>query len=323
MLLHSCIRGFYSKVYTRSSRTYHIQVSPKLVLPSFAKINLGLKVLNRRADGFHDICTVFQTISLSDTITFESADELCLKCSDETIPTDERNLIIKAANLLRERFSIPLGARIYLEKVIPSPGGLGGGSSNAAVALLGLNRLWSIGASIGELHELAATLGSDVPFFLYGGTAIGTGRGTELEQVDDIEASNMVVVTPNIAVSTMEAFRVLEVRRLTSDVTERILLNCRFRAEQCGFAEFDLDNDFEKTVFSIHPEIGDVKRDLLELGAVRAAMSGSGASVFGIFDNIETRQTALKALGNRPNWRSFAVAAISRSEYREALKQVF
>lgn len=280
-------------------------------------------MLNRREDGFHDICTVFQTISLCDAITFESADELRLKCSDETIPTDERNLIIKAANLLRVRFSIPFGAKIHLEKVIPSPGGLGGGSSNAAVALLGLNRLWSIGASIDELHEIASTLGSDVPFFLYGGVAFGTGRGTEIEPLDDLDLSNIVIVTPNIAVSTMEAFRLLEVRRLTSDETERILLNCRFRVEQGGFAEFDLDNDFEKSVFSIHPEIGDVKRTLLELGAVRAAMSGSGASVFGIFDNIETRQTALKALGDRPNWRSFAVAAISRSAYREALKQVF
>lgn len=279
-------------------------------------------MLNRRADGFHDICTIFQTISLCDTITFESGDELRLKCSDETIPIDEQNLIIKAANLLRELFSISLGATIHLEKVIPSPGGLGGGSSNAAVALLGLNMLWSVGASIDELRELAASLGSDVPFFLYGGTALGTGRGTEIEPLDDIELSDIAVVTPNIRVSTANAFGALEPRDLTSGESERILLNCRFRAGRGGFADFGLDNDFEKTVFSTYPEIGDVKKTLLELGAVRAAMSGSGASVFGIFDNTETRQTALKALGNRPNWRSFAVAAISRTNYREALKQV-
>lgn len=280
-------------------------------------------MLNRRADGFHDICTVFQTISLCDTITFEPSDQLSLQCSNNYVPTDERNLILRAANALKAKFAIDKGSTIYLEKTIPSPGGLGGGSSNAAVALLGLNKLWSVGASIEELRELAVTVGSDVPFFLFGGTAFGTGRGTEIEPLDDIDLANIAVVTPNISVSTANAFGSLEPRDLTSGESERILLNCRFRAERGGFADFDLDNDFEKTVFSIHSEIGDVKRTLLELGAVRAAMSGSGASVFGIFDNTETRQTALKALGNRPNWRSFAVAAISRSTYREALKQVF
>ena len=257
-------------------------MSPKLVLPSFAKINLGLKVRSRRADGFHDICTIFQTISLCDTITFEPADQISLQCLDKTVPTDERNLIIRAGRLLKERFSISKGANIYLDKVIPSPGGLGGGSSNAVVALLALNKLWSIGASIDELHGIAAMLGSDVPFFLYGGTAIGTGRGTDVEPVGDIEVSNILVVTPNISVSTAEAFASLDPRHLTSGESERILLNCRFRAEQGGFADFDLDNDFEKTVFAAHSEIGDVKDRLLELGAVRAAMSGSGASVFGI-----------------------------------------
>jgi 4-diphosphocytidyl-2-C-methyl-D-erythritol kinase len=298
-------------------------VSLKLVLPSFAKINLGLKVLNKRADDFHDICTIFQTISLCDTITFEPADQLSLQCSDKTVPTDDRNLILNAANALKAKFAIDKGSVIYLEKKIPSPGGLGGGSSNAAVALLGLNKLWSIGASIDKLHEMAALLGSDVPFFLSGGTAIGTGRGTAIEPISDIELSNILVVTPNISVSTAEAFASLEPRHLTSEESERILLNCRFRAERGVFTGFDLDNDFEKTVLAAHSEIGDVKDRLLELGAARTAMSGSGASVFGIFDNTETRQTALKALGDRPNWRSFAVAAISRSEYREALKQVF
>ncbi len=280
-------------------------------------------MLNGRADGFHDICTIFQTISLCDTITFTAADQLSLQCSDKTVPTDEQNLIFKAANALKAKFAIDKGAAIYLEKIIPSPGGLGGGSSNAAVALFGLNKLWSIGASSDELHELAATLGSDVPFFLYGGTTIGIGHGTEIESIGDIELSDIAVVTPNIAVSTAEAFRLLEVHRLTSGESERILLNCRFQAEKGDINALDLDNDFEKVVFSMYPEIGDVKDRLLELGAVRAAMSGSGASVFGIFDNQETRQTALKALGDKPNWRSFAVAAISRLEYREALKQVF
>jgi 4-diphosphocytidyl-2C-methyl-D-erythritol 2-phosphate synthase len=200
---------------------------------------------------------------------------------------------------------------------------MGGGSSNAAVTLMALNQLWSVGATAEVLHEMARLLGSDVPFFLHGGRALGTGRGTEIEPLEEVQVPHILVVTPDLSVSTAKAFAALGSRDLTSGESERILLNCRFQARRSSFAEFDLENDFEKTVFSDYPEIGAVKKELLDNGAVTAAMSGSGASVFGIFDNIETRQTALKALGDRPNWRSFAVATISRTEYREALKQVF
>lgn len=295
----------------------------KLVLPSFAKINLGLRVLSRRPDSFHDLCTVFQTVSLHDTITISAAAGIEMTCSDPDVPVDDTNLVIRALKLMSERFGISAGARIHLEKCIPSPGGLGGGSSNAAVALLGFNRFWNINAAIEELHELAEEIGSDVPFFLYGGTALGTGRGTEIEPLPDIKPENMVIVTPNVSVSTKEAFLSLDSRNLTTEEANRILLNCRFGGEKGNIALLDLANDFEKPVFSMYPEIHSVKGTLLALGAIRAALSGSGASVYGLFDNLETRQTALKALGGEANWRSFAVAAISRSVYREALKEVF
>lgn len=284
-------------------------------LPSFAKINLHLRVLGKRGDGFHEIFTVFQTISLADELTFESSGKLELQCEDPSVPAGDTNLIIRAAREL----SSDRGARITLRKRIPMGGGLGGGSSNAATALIGLNRLWGLERSVKELDLVGAGLGSDVPFFLSGGTAIGSGRGTEIESVEDFGASNLVVVTPDVHVSTGEAYTGIQAENLTIAEANRILRVCRSEAESPDFLRSALVNDFEPTVFARFPEIGRAKKTLLELGADRVLMSGSGASVFGIFDKEETRQAALKALDNEVNWRKFAVAAVSRDEYREKL----
>src|SRR5262245_24486181 len=147
-------------------------MSSAFSLPSFAKINWFLRVLGKRPDGYHELCTLFQTISLCDVIHFAESDALRLTCGDPGIPTDDQNLIIKAVHALSALTGKTRGAEIHLEKRIPSPGGLGGGSSNAAVALIGLARLWEIHLKTPELLRIAAQLGSDVPFFLYGGTAI-------------------------------------------------------------------------------------------------------------------------------------------------------
>ncbi len=290
-----------------------------ITVPSFAKINLDLRIAGRRDDGFHDICTIFQTISLADAIRFEASDSLTLTCSDAGIPTDEQNLIIRAANELLRFTGKQCGATIHLEKNIPSPGGLGGGSSNAAVTLMALCDIWELQLSSEELLTIAAVLGSDVPFFFCGGTAIGTGRGTEVEPITDLSSPFMILITPDVAVDTAKAYSRLNAARLTKEDSNRILLNYRFWAVNVDLRSADLKNDFEKTVFAAFPEVERVKAKLLELGAVKALLSGSGASVFGIFDNQETRQTAMKALGNEANWRSFAVATVTREDYRGAL----
>ena len=137
-----------------------------LTLPSFGKINLHLQVIGRRPDGFHDLCTVFQTISLHDTITISPNDEIELTCSDPSIPLGDGNILIRAAATLREQSGCRIGAKICLEKRLPAPGGLGGGSSNAALVLLALRKLWNLDLSIERLHDIAESLGSDVPFFL-------------------------------------------------------------------------------------------------------------------------------------------------------------
>jgi 4-diphosphocytidyl-2-C-methyl-D-erythritol kinase len=296
-------------------------------LPSFAKINLYLKVLGKRDDGFHELCTVFQTVSLHDRLTFEENEKLLLTCDDPSIPAGGENLIIKAAGILRDNFGVAKGARIHLEKKIPAPGGLGGGSSNAAVALLGLAKLWEIKITPEELTRMGRELGSDVPFFFHGGRAIGTGRGEEITPIDQPAGQTgekyLLIVTPDVDVSTREAFAGLKTPRLTPEALKSNLIVCRFEAETLDLRHTTLINDFEKSVFETAPEIRRVKERLQTSGAARVLMSGSGASVFGIFDTQETRQATLKAIDNEKNWRKFAVAAISRDEYREALKEVY
>ncbi|MFN6963036.1 MAG: 4-(cytidine 5'-diphospho)-2-C-methyl-D-erythritol kinase [Pyrinomonadaceae bacterium] len=294
----------------------------EIVLPSFAKINLSLRVVGKRPDGYHELCTTFQSVSLADRMTFTPADRLSLECTDPGLPI-EGNLVLRAAEALRSRYGVTAGAAIRLEKRIPFPGGLGGGSSNAAVTLLALNRLWSIGADVSALAAIGGTLGADVPYFFYGGRALGTGRGDAIDELEDLQLGPLLIVVPDVDVPTADAFRGLNFNGLTSENPERILQICREEADPSVFAPGAAVNDLEPSVFENFPEVARVKRSLIDLGATHAAMSGSGASVFAVFDKEETRHTAIKALDNEVNWRKFAVAAISRSEYREALRSVF
>ncbi|MFN2501376.1 MAG: 4-(cytidine 5'-diphospho)-2-C-methyl-D-erythritol kinase [Pyrinomonadaceae bacterium] len=292
---------------------------PAFTLPSFAKINLYLRILGKRKDGFHELFTVFQTVSLHDTFHFSEGDDLVLSCSDPRIAVREDNLIMRAARALQGRYGLTRGATIHLEKRIPSPGGLGGGSSNAAVTLIALCRLWQLPPADAEIQSIAKELGSDVTFFLYGGTAAGLGRGEKIERMPDVTADNVLIVTPDVAVPTGEAFASVGADRLTNDDPNRILGVCRLEAKSLDLHHSVLINDFEASVFSSYPETMRVKETLLKLGSVNAALCGSGASVFAIFDKTETRQAAQKALERESTWRKFAVATVSRDQYREML----
>ena len=221
----------------------------ELKIPSFAKINWFLNILGKRSDGFHEICTVFQTVSLFDNLTFSENDELVLKCDDERIPTDKNNLIIKAGELLREQFNVKKGAKIHLEKNIPSPGGLAGGSSNAAVTLIGLAAIWELEIGFEELGKIAAKIGSDVPFFLRGGTALGSGRGTEIESLPDLEEKFLLIVTPEVNVSTVKAYKKLNASDLTRNDDVSILQVCRRKAAEIDLRRTILTNDFENVIF--------------------------------------------------------------------------
>jgi len=284
-------------------------------LKSFAKINLGLRVHGKLETGYHLISTVFQTISLHDTLIFEPASEISLECDDSSIPTDGRNLVVRSAELLRERFGYRGGARITLQKSIPSPGGLGGGSSNAAVTLLGLSKLWQLQAQFVDLFELGGEIGADVPFFLFGGTAKGCGRGDEIIPMEDVSPGHVLVVTPDFGIPTAEAFSALNRPFLTSDGAQSILRVCHSPSETVLEG-----NDFEDWAFERYPELAEMAERLRRSGASEVGLSGSGSSIFALFEKEETRQATLKALQSS-KWRMFAVATVTRSEYRDAFSK--
>jgi 4-diphosphocytidyl-2-C-methyl-D-erythritol kinase len=292
----------------------------RFTLPSFAKINLTLRVLGRRADGYHEIETVFQTVTLDDRLTFAARDDgrLELACDAPGVPCDETNLVHRAAVALRERYGVARGAYVHLEKKIPAGGGLGGGSSNAAVALIGLARLWELEADRRALVEIGASLGADVPFFLTGGTAFGTGRGTDIYPLADLPTRQLLIVSPHVEVSTAAAYKSLNAHALTKAVSPANLAVSRAQAEISRSLYAALRNDFEPVVYGLYPEIGRARDALAEAGASGALLSGSGASVFGLFENVHERDRAQAALKVEAGWRVFACATLSRSAYAEA-----
>jgi 4-diphosphocytidyl-2-C-methyl-D-erythritol kinase len=235
---------------------------------SFAKINWALRITGKRPDGFHELETVFQTISLHDEVTFASAPSTSLICDDASIPTDDSNLVLRAARAI----DAP-PTRITLRKRIPAGGGLGGGSSNAATTLLAL------GGSRDDLAAIALSLGSDVPFFLMGGTAYATGRGEVLTPMAPMAGIPLLLVLPEERVLTKDAFA--RVTRFSEPLGI---------AAYRDFAKFT--NDFEEPVFSMLPILRTYKERLLEAGATWASMTGSGSTIVGAFADAAARDRA-------------------------------
>lgn len=290
-------------------------------LQSFAKINWRLRVMGRRADGFHELRTIFQTVTLHDKLTFIARDDdkLHLTSDSTDIPLDESNLILRAAVALRERREVRRGASIHLEKIIPVEAGLGGGSSNAAIALIGLAHLWEIETHTQELTEIGAELGADVPFFFVGGTALGTGLGTKVSSVNEVVAEHLLIIKPKAKVSTVEAYKALNSPALTKVESDIILSISRADEQFTDSYPIALHNDFEPVVFPIKPEIERAKDALLHLGARSALLAGSGSSVFGVFENSVAQTHALETLKRESVWRIFPCATLSRKVYLEAL----
>ncbi|MDT4955014.1 MAG: 4-diphosphocytidyl-2-C-methyl-D-erythritol kinase [Acidobacteriota bacterium] len=290
-------------------------------LPSFAKINWALRVLGLRPDGFHELRTIFQTITLHDKLKFTARDDdqLQLTCDSPDIPVDESNLILRAAIALRDQYGARKGASIHLEKVIPVEGGLGGGSSNAAIALLGLSNLWEIKTNKQELTEIGSRLGADVPFFLTGGTALGMGLGTDVRPMDEVMAAYLLIVKPHSKVSTAQAYKSLNAPALTKADSDTILSISCADEQFTDFHPDTLHNDFEPVVFHLKPEIERVKDTLLRAGARSALLAGSGSSVFGVFEGSEGRRRAIEIMEKDSEWRLFPCATLSRTNYMEAL----
>jgi 4-diphosphocytidyl-2-C-methyl-D-erythritol kinase len=281
-------------------------------LRAHAKINRSLAVLGTRPDGYHELATVFQSLALHDTLDFETADEgFAIACTAAGVPLDERNLAWKAARLVWQasrRPGEPVG-RLTLTKRIPAQGGLGGGSADAAAALVGWNRLWSAGLPGERLRELAVALGADVPFFLVGGTAVGRNRGDEIEPMADLPPRSVVLVFPPFGVSTPEAFRWWD-----EDHPPGSRQPAAGEADAVAAARTSPGvNDLEAAVARRHPELRELRGRLERAGAEQAAMSGSGSTVYGLFaDDGQARaaQAALDAAG----WPTLVTRTANREE---------
>ena len=287
-------------------------------LRSLAKINLDLRVLHKRPDGFHELRTVFQTISLADTIHVEHSRgpaKIELK-SNIDIPA---NLVVKAAESVIRVLNAKGQWQIALTKRIPMGSGLGGGSSNAATVLLALPALLKKRIPLEKLMELAAELGSDVPFFLMGGTAVGLGRGTELYPLPDASPSPGIIVASGIHSSTPEAYAALK-RPVLSEVSPAILREFQaFVVSSDGPMANSQPpiNQFETVVFEQHPRLKSIKGKLLRLGARRALMTGSGSALFGLFSSRESRDRAAGWFRRQlPENQVYPFQMVSRGRYR-------
>ena len=290
----------------------------QLTIPAFAKINWSLRVAGKRTDGYHEIDTVLQTISLHDTLTFSTTNnnEIRFWCDDRSIPADDTNLVWRAAAAWREHHSISQGVQIRLEKRIPKEAGLGGGSSDAAATLMALTQLWKIEMMANDLARVAQSLGSDVSFFLFGGTVRATGRGELTEPLDDAPEQHLLIVKPNATVSTATAYNSLNSDALTSSDAKPILLRSQANDDSVSFDQNALHNDFEAVIFQLEPEIERAKNALLKAGARAAMLCGSGSGVFGIFENQDAQERAIQAIELEAGWRAFPCKTVGREQYR-------
>ncbi|MBI4726864.1 4-(cytidine 5'-diphospho)-2-C-methyl-D-erythritol kinase [candidate division TA06 bacterium] len=284
-------------------------------LKAYAKLNLHLEVLDKRPDGRHNLRSIFHLVSLCDELEFQPLENgrIVLTCNNGRLPVNEKNLVVKAARLLQEKVrssgsiagglsqddKLP-GARITLNKNIPVGAGLGGGSSDAASALLGLAGLWGMEISDMELHRLALSLGSDVPFFLRGGTALVTGRGENIKPLDWGQIYHFVIVYPGFGVSTAWAYKNLKISLTKGSEFSKIIVSDSLSEPDPGQLTKLLLNDLEKAVMPSHLLIAEIKQRLVQQGALGALMSGSGSSVFGIFCDAEASRQAVSKL--KPQW---------------------
>ena len=291
----------------------------QVTVPSFAKLNLDLRVLHKRPDGYHELRTVFQTVSLRDSLTidlhFAKRTQVELASSVD-IPD---NVVVRSAKLVLEALGVRASVRFVLDKHIPMGAGLGGGSSNAAAVLLALPALTGKHIAKAALFRLAESLGSDVPFFLHGGAALGLGRGTELYPLPDLPALPVLIVASGIHVSTREAYGALA-RKVTDPLTSvsespilREFQTIAWTLDGSSLNQLPLHNDFEQAVFKMHPELRALARKLSRLGARPVRMTGSGSAVFGVFETAREAEAA--ALRFRAG-TAFPVRFVRRRQYQ-------
>jgi 4-diphosphocytidyl-2-C-methyl-D-erythritol kinase len=286
-------------------------------LPAFAKINLCLHVLGPRPDGYHELRTIFQTIGLRDKLELSRTAHpgITLEVNDASLPAGPENLVYRAIDSIGGEIGFRGGVHARLEKRIPVARGLGGGSSDAAAALIGMQRLSGKKLPLARLMEIAAGLGADVPFFLFGGRALAVNRGDEIYPLPNVPKRTILVVSPrNISVSTRDAYQWLSAELTNRSEPHRIWGFCALCWSRRGAG---ISNDFEAPVFGRHPRLGEIRDGLLKRGAADAALAGSGSAVFGVFRNPAQARRAARAF---PEDSAFVVETLSRENYGRALR---
>ncbi len=280
-----------------------------------AKINLDLRVLGVRADGFHELRTVFQSIALHDVVECETREgPFAIECDAPGVPLDRANLVWRAAEALWQSHQpdAPLAnVVVRLRKAIPLQAGLGGGSSDAAAALAGLARLWKLPLRPSELTDVAAALGADVPFFLAGGTALGLGRGDEIYPLADLPRHWIVLLVPGVGVSSADAYAWYDSER---DLARGFVHEPQSVPGAWPSRAAQMINDLEPPIARRHPEIDRMRQELRRAGALAAAMSGSGSTVFGLFQKRRDALAAVERLSDCP-WQVLLSESLDRSQY--------
>lgn len=292
-----------------------------LTLPSFAKINWTLEILGKRPDGYHELRTLLQTVSVADELTFELAGQgIEIRCDHPDVPCDETNLVHRAATLLDEFTGAGKGVRITINKQLPVAAGIGGGSSNAAVTLIALQKLWNVPIAPRDLFSMGAKLGADVPFFFIGGTCLGVGRGDEIYPLADINEEFLLLVNAGIAVPTRDVYANLppELTKQSAVAKMPLSLEAAYAAIARPGEPLPLSNDLESPVFVRHPLLIEIRERLKRTGARGVLMSGSGSTIFAIFDSADERDGANRDLSNAGLW-SASARTLSRAEYQRSL----
>ena len=266
-------------------------------LKAMAKINLGLDVLGKREDGYHEVRMIMQTIRMYDILDIRKTKRpgIVLTTNLPFIPTDSRNLVYKAAQMLMDEFGIEEGLSIKLRKFIPVAAGMAGGSSNCAAALKGMNQLFDLGLSIDELCEIGVTLGADVPYCIWGGTALSEGIGEKLSRVDAMPDCYILIAKPGISVSTAFVYKNLDLPALSKHPDIDGMLECLKEKDLTGICD-RLENVLETVTIKEYPIIEKVKKHLMDQGAKGALMSGSGPTIFAIFEDKKTADDAMESL---------------------------
>ncbi len=266
-------------------------------LPAYAKINLSLRVVGKRADGFHELDTYFLQIDLADKLFFETtaADDFALSCNWTNVPVDETNLCVRAYRLMSQAVGKQMGVQLHLEKHIPMGAGMGGGSSDAAVTLVALNHLMGGPLSAKSLFELAEQLGSDVPFFLHGGICHGAGRGEILTPLPSLPNLYLLLITPGIELSTRLVYQNLKIG-LTTTHENTIFADLNYDVKKSYEQHRGGRNDLEPWVLQTFPALAQIKECLLDTKALGACMTGSGSAFFGLYNSSEEIVAAQKLL---------------------------